>query len=257
MSREFNEAFFSVQGEGVDIGKFVFFVRFQGCNLSCEFCDTKRALSGAGNLTLEEVLGMVEVRPPGVCITGGEPLLKPALLARLVEELVGRWERPPEITLETNGTLLSAGFLSSTARHLANVVVSPKFDQFPRAKYLEVFREAFGGLGVAGSGGGPRVTFKFLLDQPGDLETALSFLGDAFEFLPGEPWDGRYEVVFQPVDWGGIGGGSPAERYRDLYLHLLDAYGASPEGSLLHQVAWRLLPQLHKVCLFADLEGKT
>lgn len=39
--RKINEIFYSLQGEGYHIGTPAIFVRFSGCNLKCDFCDTQ------------------------------------------------------------------------------------------------------------------------------------------------------------------------------------------------------------------------
>ncbi len=36
-----NEMFYSLEGEGPYIGIPTFFIRLTGCNLRCEWCDTK------------------------------------------------------------------------------------------------------------------------------------------------------------------------------------------------------------------------
>ena len=41
MMRKINEIFYSLQGEGYHTGTPVIFVRFSGCNLKCDFCDTQ------------------------------------------------------------------------------------------------------------------------------------------------------------------------------------------------------------------------
>lgn len=97
------EIFRSIQGEGPVQGKVTTFIRLAGCNLRCQWCDTKYAYAGGENLMVDEVLGRVEVLGPPrrVCLTGGEPLIQPAsvvLLARLLEAGY-------DVTLMTNGSV--------------------------------------------------------------------------------------------------------------------------------------------------------
>ena len=40
-----HEIFVSLQGEGTRAGMLCLFIRLQGCNLNCEWCDTKYATS--------------------------------------------------------------------------------------------------------------------------------------------------------------------------------------------------------------------
>jgi len=104
-----NEYFVSVQGEGDSIGHPALFVRFSGCNLSCDFCDTDHEngcvhdsphtfFESVATALLEEKLfeGMRCV------FTGGEPLLQ--LDAAMVEEAVRRGFVP---CIETNGHMLT------------------------------------------------------------------------------------------------------------------------------------------------------
>ena len=96
-----NEIFYSIQGEGILIGIPTIFIRTTGCNLRCNWCDTKYAYDEGEEMTIEDIITKVKEYPvSNVCLTGGEPLLQketPALIQRLSDE--GYF-----ICLETNGS---------------------------------------------------------------------------------------------------------------------------------------------------------
>lgn len=95
-----NEIFYSIQGESSYAGLPCVFVRLTGCNLRCVWCDTSHAFTEGTEMTVEQILGEVaDFRCPLVEVTGGEPLLQPAvhaLLRRLCD--LGY-----TVLLETNG----------------------------------------------------------------------------------------------------------------------------------------------------------
>lgn len=98
------EIFDSIQGEGLTVGMPSTFVRFAGCNLACEYCDTKYAWHAYGTGTRMTPQEIVEqITQPAVVLTGGEPLLQPELLylVRLIKEEYA-WKH---ITIETNCTI--------------------------------------------------------------------------------------------------------------------------------------------------------
>ena len=70
-----NEIFKSIQGESSFAGIPTVFVRLAGCNLRCQWCDTKYAYDEGVDLIVDEVIGRVNAfGSQFVQITGGEPL---------------------------------------------------------------------------------------------------------------------------------------------------------------------------------------
>jgi len=105
------ELFTSVQGEGIKLGKRQTFIRFLGCNLSCNYCDTADAQTKegpfiyAGKILPNPVtvdLLVDKFDSDEIAITGGEPLLQMEFLEELCEKIVGLDKK---IYLDTNGTL--------------------------------------------------------------------------------------------------------------------------------------------------------
>ncbi len=94
------EIFFSIQGESTHAGKPCVFVRFTGCDLRCQYCDTEYAFYGGRKMSREEILAEVQKHPARfVCLTGGEPLLQKEL-PELAQDLL---DRGYEVSIETHG----------------------------------------------------------------------------------------------------------------------------------------------------------
>ncbi|WP_455628979.1 7-carboxy-7-deazaguanine synthase QueE [Parabacteroides chinchillae] len=72
--RKINEIFYSLQGEGFHAGTPAIFIRFSGCNLKCNFCDTQHE---SGELMSDkDILQTIDSYPANmVILTGGEPSL--------------------------------------------------------------------------------------------------------------------------------------------------------------------------------------
>ena len=99
MQYRINEIFYSLQGEGFHTGIPSVFVRFSGCNLHCEFCDTDHAHGTL--LSFDDIVREVLQYPaPWVVLTGGEPSLF------IDDDFVQRLKAATgkQIAIETNGT---------------------------------------------------------------------------------------------------------------------------------------------------------
>jgi len=98
-----SEIFYSIEGEGIEIGRPEVFVRLSGCNLRCVWCDTKYTWYDGKEMSVDQVLEEIKHHPcKNVSITGGEPLLQREELLDLVKRLkdMSYW-----VQINTNGTI--------------------------------------------------------------------------------------------------------------------------------------------------------
>ena len=100
------ETFISINGEGQHAGELALFIRFAGCNLNCNYCDTRWANQPDvvyQEMTAEEIRERIETaQVRNVTLTGGEPLLQPGMYQLL--ETVGTLP-DIRIEIETNGSV--------------------------------------------------------------------------------------------------------------------------------------------------------
>lgn len=174
------ELFASLQGEGPSAGVPVAFVRLSRCNLACEWCDTaytwrfegdnRLHRSGAWHdrranqvtLTEAEVAErIVALGQTRLVITGGEPLLQAAALARMLDML-------PDIAVEveTNGTTTAPPALDA---RIDQYNVSPKLAHSGNPAELALIPER-----LAAYAGDPRAWFKFVIAAPADVAEVLA-----------------------------------------------------------------------------------
>ena len=99
------EKFISINGEGTRAGELAVFIRFQGCNLRCSYCDTMWANAADcpfEEMSPEEICDYVaETGITNCTLTGGEPLLQRDMkqLVRLLIDKCGC-----RVEIETNGS---------------------------------------------------------------------------------------------------------------------------------------------------------
>ncbi|MCK5131842.1 MAG: 7-carboxy-7-deazaguanine synthase [Candidatus Sabulitectum sp.] len=123
------EMLLTLQGEGAMTGTAVVLLRFEGCNLNCDFCDTDfTGTDGEGGgifNTASELAEAVQSKwlsdtnTPNVLCTGGEPLMQ--LDRELIKEFHAKGFR---ILVETNGTV-------KAQKHIDWICVSPKTNEIP------------------------------------------------------------------------------------------------------------------------------
>ena len=98
------EIFDSIQGEGSWMGIPATFIRFTGCNLRCEWCDTKYSWDPENEqkMNVDEIISHINF--PTVIITGGEPTIYDLkeLIGAIREKFCNK--KTAKIAIETNGT---------------------------------------------------------------------------------------------------------------------------------------------------------
>ena len=103
------ESFVSINGEGRFAGELALFMRFAGCNLQCDWCDTKWANTANVAYTEKNVSQLADIAKSAAeeyglhraTLTGGEPLLQNDI-AELINALndIGI-----DVEIETNGSV--------------------------------------------------------------------------------------------------------------------------------------------------------
>ncbi len=111
------EKFVSINGEGRKAGQLSTFIRFVGCNLNCEYCDTKWAneVNAPYEIMSEEEIYayIVETGVENVTITGGEPLIQENIIRLLT--LLSKDDNL-YIEIETNGSVSIEPYVSLSDR---------------------------------------------------------------------------------------------------------------------------------------------
>ncbi|MDF8334522.1 7-carboxy-7-deazaguanine synthase QueE [Novosphingobium cyanobacteriorum] len=234
------EIFASLQGEGPSLGRPSLFVRLSRCNLACRWCDTAYTWRFTGDnrphrddtafersanqLTLSEqdvAARLLAFPQDRLVITGGEPLLQGAALARLVTLL--KAGRPGlHVEIETNGSVAPHASLDPLVDQYN---VSPKLAHSGNPADLALIPERLSAWAQD-----PRAFFKFVVANPEDLAEIEAL--EALYAIPGE----RLFVMPEGID-------SQTLRTRSRWLS---------DAALTRQ--WRFTDRLH-IHLYGDTRG--
>ena len=178
------EVFQSIQGEGEFSETPSVFVRTTGCNLRCWFCDTPYTSwqpEGTGRDWREVLDDVLRIDCPHVVLTGGEPMLQPAIvpLSQALRD-AGRF-----ITIETAGTVFRpvAADLMSISPKLSNS--APRDAGRWRTRHerdrqrLDVIRQLIERFPYQ---------LKFVIDEPRDLDDVVEYLRGLPPVSPDRVW---------------------------------------------------------------------
>jgi len=161
------ELFYSIQGEGLTIGRPSIFLRLSGCNLYCKgswTCDTiniwNKGISYSTHALKKRLENKIYVnarKNTGLVITGGEPLL----MQNKLYELISLLNNKIFIEVETNGTIIPD--ILSDKVDLFNV--SPKLPNSgnPESKFYNI--EALDYLTK-----NTEMIFKFVISSKADIK---------------------------------------------------------------------------------------
>jgi 7-carboxy-7-deazaguanine synthase len=154
-----HEIYASVQGESTFQGRPCVFVRTTGCHLRCSWCDTPQAFYQGTIMTVDTVI--LRVRQHGIPlveITGGEPLLQPAvrvLMRRFLDEEF-------TVLLETSGGVSTSGV--DPRVHVILDVKTPSSGEEPRNVWANLERLE------------PHDEVKFVIAHHADYQYAVGVL---------------------------------------------------------------------------------
>ncbi len=165
------EIFQSIEGEGRNIGLPMIFIRLEGCNLRCLWCDTKYSYDNENytKMSLNEIINKVNSfkNIKHITLTGGEPLYNKGVIS-IINNLIDKYN----ILIETNGTIWNDE-LEKFDFNKIYLVCSPKpKEYFIHKKILEYCNE-----------------LKFVIDKDIIFDTIFSIIKKSSK---------KVKITFQP-----------------------------------------------------------
>ncbi len=222
-----SEIFSSLQGEGTRLGERHLFIRFEECNIHCDYCDEldKKGTDYDLDSVMEEVHRLDNEEGPHafVSLTGGEPLLYLVFLKPLMKCLKAEGFK---IYLETSGILYRAleeviGWCDVVAMDMkpASVTHEKNFDAEHR-RFLEIAKAK-------------EVFIKIVLSKEINLREFEEEIRIVKEVAPATP------VILQPISRA-EGEGHEDARLMQILTHL-------QRLASLWVSDVRIVPRFHKI----------
>lgn len=128
----------TISGEvgGVPVGTKIALVRFSGCNLRCNYCDSIGTQVADGMpVTVEHVVNSIEEMMDGtnvhhILFTGGEPLLYADFIDTVMSLLAVKHGPSISFSIETNGSVFPKEVMENLGCYRVTFVVDIKLDEW-------------------------------------------------------------------------------------------------------------------------------
>jgi len=130
------ESFLTYQGEGQDVGKYMYLLRYKNCNRKCNYCDTqvKMRVSGEYDMDLRDIQKIVSEKNCGIMITGGEPTF--GLNLKYTENIINGVDCYL-FNVETNGFKLDELISKINPNKNVKYILSPKLFELMDVDFYE------------------------------------------------------------------------------------------------------------------------
>ena len=168
------EIFYSVQGEGINIGRPAVFLRLGLCNLACTWCDTKYTWDWDNYDKKEQIIKMglddieqeiLKHDSKYLVLTGGEPMIQQNQFIPLLEYLK---KKAFFIEIETNGTIVPNQKLVNMIDHWS---VSPKLDNSGNPRSSREIPDCYRFFAKI-----PSSHFKYVIQNKDDFEEVQTLM---------------------------------------------------------------------------------
>ena len=162
------EKFLSIDGEGPSSGELATFIRFQGCNLRCSWCDTTYSWEKESTcevLNAKEIYSYIkENKATNVTLTGGEPLIQ-----ENIDELLELLDNDDnlKIHIETNGSVDIEPFKKRYTHNNLHYIVDFKLPSSNMTNKMKLSN-----LNIVE----PNDVYKFVLGSNEDLQIAYDVI---------------------------------------------------------------------------------
>lgn len=158
------------QGEGPSTGRYAHFIRLFGCHLSCFWCDSAQTHDASRYdldaeqwiLSIEDIVSWLVADPADLLvITGGEPLLQPRVVGRLLGAIRER-SLATDIEIETSGTIAPTDMITSAVTRFN---VSPKLAHSRLRRHQRIRPAVLRDFADSG-----KAIWKFVVQELDDLD---------------------------------------------------------------------------------------